>query len=75
MIRATRSLSSEAGLAFTTFLTIGFGAGLGAGLGTGARRTGAGRTTLLTGAGAGAGARAGWSRIVRKLASDVRSSL
>ena len=61
MIRATRSLSSEAGLAFTTFLTIG----LGAGLGTGARRTGAGRTT----------ARAGWPRIWTKLASDLRSSL
>ena len=70
MIRATRSLSLEAGLAFTTFLTTG----LGAGLGTGARRTGAGRTTLLTGAGSWT-ARAGWARIWTKLASDLRSSL
>ena len=74
MIRATRSLSFEAGLAFTTFLTTGLGAGLGAGLGTGARGTGAGRTTLLTGAGSWT-ARAGWARIWTKLASDLRSSL
>ena len=74
MIRATRSLSSEAGLAFTTFLTTGLGAGLGAGLGTGARRTGAGRITRLTGAGS-CTARAGWARICTKLASDLRSSL
>ena len=46
MIRATRSLSSEAGLAFTTSFTIGSGAGLGIAIG----RTGAGlgATTRLT---------------------------
>jgi len=46
MIRATRSLSSEAGSAFSTFFTIDLGAGLG--IATGRTGAGLGGTIRLT---------------------------
>ena len=46
MIRATRSLSSEAGSAFSAFFTVDLGAGLG--IATGRTGAGLGGTTRLT---------------------------